>query len=254
MGTQSAGLRRNAGVEPRRAGDFRLRARGRTRPPHPLEAAADPAPHQAARDNIKEPPAIFVKVGVDTLRGVMTFIDNDLPRAFHSLDDLHLLADLADASTEAVQAIGEYVDYLETEVRPRPKATFRLGRERFEQKLRLDEGISLSVDRLLAIAERELQRRRKSSARSRDGSTAAIRSSPGARRSRNRTRSRGNSCPPRANSCASCRHSSSATRSCRCPRTQRSKWRRRRISSAGRLPACGRRARSRRAHRVRCTT
>jgi len=111
----------------------------------------------AARDNIKEPPAIFVKVGVDTLRGVMTFIDNDLPRAFHSLDDLHLLADLADASTEAVQAIGQYVEYLETEVRPKAKATFRLGRERFEQKLRLDEGISLSVDRLLAIAERELQ-------------------------------------------------------------------------------------------------
>ena len=33
----------------------------------------------------------------------MTFIDDDLPRAFRSLDDLHLLADLADASTEAVQ-------------------------------------------------------------------------------------------------------------------------------------------------------
>jgi uncharacterized protein (DUF885 family) len=110
----------------------------------------------AARENIKEPPAIFVKVGVDTLRGVMTFIDNDLPRAFHSLDDLHLLADLADASAEAVQAIGQYVEYLETEVRPKAKATFRLGRDRFEQKLRLDEGISLSVDRLLAIAEREL--------------------------------------------------------------------------------------------------
>ena len=37
---------------------------------------------QAARDNIKEPPAIFVKVGIDTWRGAMTFIDADLPRAF----------------------------------------------------------------------------------------------------------------------------------------------------------------------------
>jgi uncharacterized protein (DUF885 family) len=111
---------------------------------------------QAARDNIKEPPAIFVKVGLDTLRGVMTFIDTDLPRAFRNVDDLHLLADLADASGEAVQAIGEYVEYLETEVRPKAKGTFRLGQERFEQKLRFEEGISLSVDRLLAIAEREL--------------------------------------------------------------------------------------------------
>ncbi|HEU4525373.1 MAG TPA: DUF885 family protein, partial [Gemmatimonadales bacterium] len=35
----------------------------------------------AARDNIKEPPAIFVKVGLDTWRGVKSFIDADLPRA-----------------------------------------------------------------------------------------------------------------------------------------------------------------------------
>jgi len=110
----------------------------------------------AARDNVKEPPAIFVKVGLDTLRGLMSFINTDLPRAFHSLDDLHLLADLADASTEAVDSVGSYVDYLENEVRPRAKASFRLGRDNFEQKLRLDEGISLPVDRLLAIAEREL--------------------------------------------------------------------------------------------------
>ena len=111
---------------------------------------------QAARDNVKEPPAIFVKVGLDTLRGVMSFINTDLPRAFHSLDDLHLLADLADASTEAVESIGEYVDHLENDVRPRAKASFRLGRDNFEQKLRLEEGISVPIDRLLAIAEREL--------------------------------------------------------------------------------------------------
>ena len=111
---------------------------------------------EAARENIKEPPAMFVKVGVETLRGVMTFIDSDLPKAFSTIDDLHLLADLADASTEAVQSIGTYVDYLENEVRPRAKASFRLGKEKFEQKLRVDEGIALPVERLLAIAEREL--------------------------------------------------------------------------------------------------
>lgn len=111
---------------------------------------------QAAQENVTEPAAIFVKVAIDTLRGTMTFIDADLPRAFASVDDMHLLADLADASTEAVQAIGIYVEHLENEVRPKARASFRLGRDRFEQKLRLDEGIDLPVDRLLAIAEREL--------------------------------------------------------------------------------------------------
>ena len=61
---------------------------------------------QAARDNIKDPPGIFVKVGLESMRGTLRFIDEDLPRAFATLDDLHLLGDLADASTEASTAIG----------------------------------------------------------------------------------------------------------------------------------------------------
>jgi uncharacterized protein (DUF885 family) len=113
---------------------------------------------QAARDNIKDPPAIFVKTGIDTFRGVVTFIDTDLPRAFSSLDDMHLLADLADASGEATAALQAYADHLENEVRPKAKASFRLGRERFERTLELDEGLSYSAERLLELAERELAR------------------------------------------------------------------------------------------------
>jgi uncharacterized protein (DUF885 family) len=49
------------------------------------------------------------------------------------------------------------VQYLETEVAPKARASFRLGRDKFEQKLRLEEGLPLAIDRLLAIAERELR-------------------------------------------------------------------------------------------------
>src|SRR5436190_10910305 len=112
---------------------------------------------QAARDNIKEPPGIFVKVGIETMRGALKFIDEELPRAFSDVDDLHLLGDLADAQTEASHAVGAYVEYLETEVAPKARASFRLGRDRFEQKLRLEEGVAMPVDRLLAIATRELK-------------------------------------------------------------------------------------------------
>jgi uncharacterized protein (DUF885 family) len=112
---------------------------------------------QAARDNITDPAAIYVKVGIETWRGAMAFIDTDLPRAFADVDDLHLLGDLADASTEAVHTIGAYVADLENDIRLKAKGSFRLGRDRFEQKLRLEEGITLPVERLLAIATRELE-------------------------------------------------------------------------------------------------
>jgi uncharacterized protein (DUF885 family) len=111
---------------------------------------------QAARDNVKDTAGIFVKVALETWRGVLSFIDLDLPRAFSTLDDLHLLGDLADASIEASNAVKSYVEYLERDLAPRAKASFRLGRERFEQKLKLEEGIDIGVDRLLAIALREL--------------------------------------------------------------------------------------------------
>src|SRR4051812_7570112 len=111
---------------------------------------------QAARDNIKEAPGIFVKVGLETWRGALKFIETDLPRAFTTLDDLHILGDLADTSTEAAAAIKPYIEYLETDLAPRAKASFRLGREKFEQKLKLEEGITLNAERLLTIALREL--------------------------------------------------------------------------------------------------
>src|SRR5438128_2094881 len=112
---------------------------------------------QAARDNIKDPPGIFIKVGLESLRGTERFIEDDLPRALSNLDDLHLLSDLADASTEASQAIGHYVQYLESDLAPLARGSLRLGRDRFEQKLRLDEGIALDAPRLLTIAMRELR-------------------------------------------------------------------------------------------------
>ena len=112
---------------------------------------------QAARDNIKEPPGIFVKVGIETTRGTLKFIEEDLPRAFSRLDDLHLLGDLADAQAEAAQALRSYLEYLEDDLSPRARASFRLGRANFEQKLKLDEGLSIPLERLLAIAARELK-------------------------------------------------------------------------------------------------
>src|SRR6266404_8681689 len=70
---------------------------------------------QAARDNVKEPPGIFVKIGIEHMRGVRRFIDDELPRAFSRVDDLHLLGDLADAQMEASQAVGSCLQDLETE-------------------------------------------------------------------------------------------------------------------------------------------
>ena len=111
----------------------------------------------AARENVKDPPGLFVKTAVETLRGLLTFLDVDLPRALADLDDLSLLGDLADASAEASAAIGAYAEWLEKDVGPRAKGSFRLGRELFAARLRAEDGVELPLERLLQIAERELR-------------------------------------------------------------------------------------------------
>jgi uncharacterized protein (DUF885 family) len=111
---------------------------------------------QAAKENIRDAPGIYIKVGLESMRGTQRFIDEDLPRAFSQLDDLHILGDLADTSMEASAALGAFIEYLENDLSPRSKGSFRLGRQRFEEKLRTNEGLSLDADALLAIATREL--------------------------------------------------------------------------------------------------
>ena len=113
---------------------------------------------EAAAANVEDPPGIFIKTGAEMFDGVVTFIERDLPRAFRRLEDLHLLGDLADAATEATEAIGRYTGHLRGTQAPRSRATFRLGQERFNGRLRHREGIGLGAAELLAIAERELVR------------------------------------------------------------------------------------------------
>jgi len=106
----------------------------------------------AARTNVREPAGIFIKTAAETLRGVVSFLNRDLPRALREVDDLSLLADLDDASTVAKTAIERYVRDLEEEQAPKAKATFRIGKDKIEHKLKLEDGVTLDTDALLRIA------------------------------------------------------------------------------------------------------
>ena len=67
-----------------------------------------------------------------------------------------MLGDLADAQAEAIDALKAYMAYLETDLGPKARASFRLGADRFAAKLRFEEGLEIPLDRLLEIGLREL--------------------------------------------------------------------------------------------------
>ena len=171
---------------------------------------------QAARDNIKDPPGIFVKVGLESLRGTLRFINDDLPRAFSRLDDMHILGDLADASTEGgLRRSRSYIEYLEKEVAPKTKGSFRLGSGQVRAE---------------AAARRRRDARLREAARSRDARAAQHAGGvpPGRVADERRRSARGvgqgerrsprppaSWCPSRSSSSRSSRTSSSATTSSR---------------------------------------
>ena len=101
---------------------------------------------QSARDNVKECPGIFVKTGLESWRGILKFIDIDLPRAFSGVDDLHILGDLADTSN--LTRIVSFVP-LSADLKARHRAARRL---RGEGHTRAD--IAASIDRSERVVQR----------------------------------------------------------------------------------------------------
>lgn len=110
---------------------------------------------EAARSNLNNPPAIFLKLALESFRGALSFIQNDLPKAFASVKDAKLQAEFKKSTKLAATAIAKHIKHLE-QAKPDPEATFAIGKQNFEAKVRHEEGIDIPTETLLKIAEREL--------------------------------------------------------------------------------------------------
>ena len=151
---------------------------------------------QAARDNIKDPPGIFVKIGIETLRGVLRSSSAICRARSRRRRPAHARRPRGRVDRGGTRDHRSYVEYLETDLAPQGAGP-RSGsaRESFEQKLRLEEGIRLSADGCSRIAQRELAAtqeefrtvgRQAERRRSRRGVATREERAPGARAARRR--------------------------------------------------------------------
>jgi uncharacterized protein (DUF885 family) len=109
----------------------------------------------SARTNIHKPPAVFLKVGIESFQGTLSFVQNDLPRAFASVKDQKLQSNLKKSTKTCADAIARYIKQLQG-TRSDSAATFAIGKQHYEAKLKYDEGIDIPVETLARIADREL--------------------------------------------------------------------------------------------------
>jgi uncharacterized protein (DUF885 family) len=110
---------------------------------------------QQAQENLENPPRVHTEVAMRQCGGVVQLVQGDLLRAAAGSPRAAALARAADS---AVAAIDEYEDFLAADLLPRSEGEFRLGRRRFDRKLRHTLQSGLTSDDVRRRAEAELER------------------------------------------------------------------------------------------------
>jgi uncharacterized protein (DUF885 family) len=112
----------------------------------------------AARENLRNPPRVFVSRAIVMFRGAADLIARDLPLAFADVAARTVQDGLTSAADDARQAINEYTADLESKMLPDATDTYAIGTANVEARYRAEELIDVPAATLLAIGERELQK------------------------------------------------------------------------------------------------
>ena len=117
-----------------------------------------PRVFEAARANLKNPPRIYTEVAIEQLSGIVSFFQNDVPKAFiQAAGEKALWAEFQKSNADVIRAIQNYETFLKQDLLPRSQGDFRIGAETYRKKLRFDEMVDTPLDRLLEIGYRDLR-------------------------------------------------------------------------------------------------
>ncbi len=112
---------------------------------------------QAARQNLKNPPPIYVDVALEQLPGLTSFFKNDVPQAFKDVKDPALLKAFQATNQKVMDELASYQQWIEKELKPKAHGDFRLGADNYSKKLLYDEDVDIPLDRLMEIGMANLR-------------------------------------------------------------------------------------------------
>ena len=112
---------------------------------------------EAARENLTNPPRVYIQVALQQMPDNIQFFQNDVPAAFREVQDPKLLSEFKASNHAAIDALRKYRDFLRTDLLPASNGDFRLGAENFRKKLLYDEMVEIPLNRLLEIGYADLR-------------------------------------------------------------------------------------------------
>jgi uncharacterized protein (DUF885 family) len=111
-----------------------------------------------ARKNLDSAVPIYTQIAIEQIDGNISLFRNDVPAAFKSVTDAALLSEFKTANDAVIAALGEYKVFLEKEILPKASTSFAFGADTYARAFAAEEAVDLPVDRLLQIAEADLQK------------------------------------------------------------------------------------------------
>ncbi|MBK8252241.1 MAG: DUF885 domain-containing protein [Polyangiaceae bacterium] len=100
---------------------------------------------QVAKARLQNPALVFTETAIIQNQGLVSLCEKDMLASFDKVPALK--ADLTAAAKAAADALKDFQTFLEKDLKPRSKGDFRLGRDRFEKKLRyyLDDRVDIDT-------------------------------------------------------------------------------------------------------------
>lgn len=119
-----------------------------------------PALFEAARKNIKEPPREFTDLAIRMAKGSLGFFEGPVAAWAEQAasEDKRLLAEFQEWNARAIAAFREFAAWLETDLKPRSTGRFAIGKDLFLAKLKAEEMVEISLEKLLARGEANLEK------------------------------------------------------------------------------------------------
>lgn len=113
-----------------------------------------PAVVAAAKESLKNPPAVFVETAIRQNRGAIAFYESGI---FQLTGETPAVSVLAGPCKEAVAVLKDYQRFLE-ELLSKSKGDWRLGKEKFARKLEMELDANISSEDVVKLATAEADR------------------------------------------------------------------------------------------------
>lgn len=116
-----------------------------------------PAVFQAAQQNLKNPPPIYVDIALEQIPGIISFFEKDVPEAFKDVKDQAVLSEFHSVNQKVMDSLKQYQEWIQKDLKPQAHGDFRIGADNFSKKLLYNEDVDIPLPRLLEIGMANLR-------------------------------------------------------------------------------------------------